>query len=447
MSFPAYKDYVDSTINWLPKQPSQWRTKPVKAIATINDDTLSEAADPELEIEYVDIGSVSLENGIEKKEAMSFGESPSRARRLPREGDVLVSTVRTYLKAIAPVTSQTSNLVCSTGFAVIRPKPELEPGFLKYALQEEHFIQEVISRSTGVSYPAINASDIGRIKICLPCRGEQLTIASFLDRETAKIDALIAEQERLIELLQEKRQAFISHAVSKGLNPNAPMKDSGVEWLGEVPEHWAIRTIGYCCRKITYGFTNPMPTEDDGPYMLTANDINEGDISFQHCRRTGEKEFNKELTEKSKPMDGDILLTKDGTLGRCAVFRQQEIPACINQSVALIRIDPRQIKSDFLQSALSCARYQEKMLFDAGGTTIKHIYISRLSSMRSAIPPLDEQEQLSEVIHKENSYFLVLINTSKKTVDLLKERRSALISAAVTGQIDVRGLVTQEETV
>jgi type I restriction enzyme S subunit len=155
--------------------------------------------------------------------------------------------VRTYLKAIAPVVNPPSNLVASTGFAVVRPRHELEPGFLKYALQEEHFIQQVISRSTGVSYPAINASDVAKISLNLPGSSEQLAIATFLDHETAKIDALIAEQQRLIELLQEKRQAVISHAVTKGLNPDAPMKDSGVEWLGEVPEHWGLITLGRLC--------------------------------------------------------------------------------------------------------------------------------------------------------------------------------------------------------
>ena len=184
---------------------------------------------PDQEIEYVDIGSVSLANGIERTETMSFGDAPSRARRIPRNGDVLVSTVRTYLKAIAPVVSPPSNLVASTGFAVIRSRNSLQPDFLKYALQEEHFIQQVISRSTGVSYPAINASEIAKIPLCLPDPTEQQAIATFLDRETAKIDALIFEQKRLIELLQEKRQAVISHAVTKGLNPDAPMKDSGVE--------------------------------------------------------------------------------------------------------------------------------------------------------------------------------------------------------------------------
>jgi type I restriction enzyme S subunit len=243
MSFPRYPAYKPSGVEWLGEVPEHWEEKPLKTVTSINDEVLSESVSTDHEIEYVDISSVSLANGIERTESVIFGDAPSRARRIPRDGDVLVSTVRTYLKAIAPVVSPPSNLVASTGFAVVRPQRGIHPGYLKYALQEEHFIQQVISRSTGVSYPAINASDIARIPLSLPKQSEQLAIATFLDHETAKIDALIAEQQRLIELLQEKRQAVISHAVTKGLNPDVPMKDSGVEWLGEMPEHWEVVRI------------------------------------------------------------------------------------------------------------------------------------------------------------------------------------------------------------
>jgi type I restriction enzyme S subunit len=214
MRLSPYSEYEPSPVSWLPHQPKGWQAKPLKVVASINDETLPETTNPEDEIQYVDIGSVSLTKGIEKTETMTFGSAPSRARRIPRVGDVLVSTVRTYLKAIAPVQGQPENLVASTGFAVVRAKTEAQPGFLKYALQEEHFIQEIISRSTGVSYPAINASDVGRVFLCVPSKEEQLAIASFLDRETAKIDALMAEQQRMVELLKERRSALISAAVT-----------------------------------------------------------------------------------------------------------------------------------------------------------------------------------------------------------------------------------------
>jgi hypothetical protein len=256
---------------------------------------------------------------------MPFGEAPSRARRIPRDGDVLVSTVRTYLKAIAPVASPASNMVASTGFAVARPGPDLQPGFLKYALQEEHFIQQVISRSTGISYPAINASDIARISLCMPGSSEQQAIATFLDRETAKIDALIAEQQRLIALLQEKRQAVISHAMTKGLNSDAPMKNSGVKWLGEVPEHWEILEISKITSKITNGYVGPTRDIliDEGIPYIQATHIKRGCINFDsNYYVTAEWSANH---AKSVLREGEVLVVQTGAgTGEVGLVSAQE---------------------------------------------------------------------------------------------------------------------------
>lgn len=250
-----------------------------------------------------------------------------------------------------------------------------------------------------------------------------------------KIDGLVAEQERLIALLKEKRQAVISHAVTKGLNTNAPLKDSGIEWLGQIPAHWDMRTVGYLCEKISYGFTNPMPTADDGPFMLTANDIGDRRIRYETARRTEAEAFTTLLTDKSRPQPGDILLTKDGTLGRVAVFDGKE--ACINQSVASLR-PAKGISSEFLAHALADGVYQARMIYEAGGTTIKHIYISRLAKMPMATPPSDEIDELVVFCNEQHEIAANLESSAQSAITLLQERRAALISAAVTGKIDVR---------
>lgn len=221
MSLPKYPEYKDSGVAWPRIIPEPWKVARLMWAASCNDDTLPEETPADYSIEYVDIGSVSLDFGIERTEALAFRDAPSRARRRVRDGDVIVSTVRTYLKAIAPIVAPSENLIVSTGFAVVRPQSALNPGFTKFVVQAGGFVDEVISRSTGVSYPAINASELMRIEIPVPSLEEQTAIATFLDRETSKIDALIAEQERLIALLAEKRQATISHAVTRGLNPDA----------------------------------------------------------------------------------------------------------------------------------------------------------------------------------------------------------------------------------
>ncbi len=203
-----------SGIEWLGDVPEHWEISPLKYVATHNDEVLDEITAPDTEIVYVDISSVDGVNGIKTKETMLFSDAPSRARRRVRHGDVIVSTVRTYLKAIARIRDPEENLIASTGFAVIRPRGELTPDFLGHLLFASYFIEQVIARSTGVSYPAINASALVAIPVTVPPPDEQTKIAAFLDRETAKYDTLTAEAQHAIDLLQERRTALISAAVT-----------------------------------------------------------------------------------------------------------------------------------------------------------------------------------------------------------------------------------------
>ncbi len=204
----------DSGVAWLGEVPAGWEVKPLKHLACINRSVLSESTDPDYEFDYVDIGSVSEGSGITKTERMKFSSAPSRARRLVQEGDAIISTVRTYLRAIAPIKGNAGNLVVSTGFCVVSPRDELKPAYCSYLLQAPFFVETVVAQSVGVSYPATNASDIANISISVPPLKEQKQIAAFLDRETEKIDALIEKCETAIGLLKERRTALISAAVT-----------------------------------------------------------------------------------------------------------------------------------------------------------------------------------------------------------------------------------------
>ena len=202
-----------SGVQWLGKIPEHWKAKRLKFVASINDDTLSKSEDPLRPIAYVDISSVDSILGIIKLEEMVFEDAPSRARRLVHDGDTIVSTVRTYLRAIAPVSAPPPEMVVSTGFAVIRPYM-MDPGFASWVLREHGIVEEIVARSTGVSYPAINASRIGDLPVPLPPSDEQEAIANYLDQETERIDALVEKQQLLIERLKEYRSALIKAAVT-----------------------------------------------------------------------------------------------------------------------------------------------------------------------------------------------------------------------------------------
>ncbi|EIU4988423.1 MULTISPECIES: restriction endonuclease subunit S [Pseudomonas] len=233
MTYTPYKKYKSTDCAWLKEIPEHWSIKRIKNVATYNDDTLDEKADPDFEIDYVDISSVTLAGGIEKSEAMLFEKSPSRARRKVKHGDIIVSTVRTYLKAIAPISNPPENMIVSTGFAVIRPKENLHSGFAGYLLQSNGFVGEVVANSVGVSYPAINASDLVRIEAVEPPMEEQAIIARFLDFKIAQIDTLIrsmggsaeieknAKKKSMVSLLQEYRSAMITNAVTGQIDVRA----------------------------------------------------------------------------------------------------------------------------------------------------------------------------------------------------------------------------------
>ena len=195
--------------------PENWSIKRLKYVATYNDEKLSEKTDEDKEIRYVEISDVSLLSGIELVSQMTFGESPSRARRIARGGDILVSTVRTYLRAIATVDeSSQEGLVASTGFCVVRPADEVDGGFLGWAVKSEPFIAEVVSRSVGASYPGINADDLAKIEVPIPPIETQKKIASFLDEESAKIDVLVEKVNKMLGLLEEYRSALITSSVT-----------------------------------------------------------------------------------------------------------------------------------------------------------------------------------------------------------------------------------------
>lgn len=184
----------------------------LKYVAEINPNSLPDDTDPQLEIRYVDISSVGQGRLVAEPTTMNFSDAPLRARRLVKHNDTIVSTVRTYLKAVWPVEGPTDNLVVSTGFAVVSPH-SVDPRYLSWYLQSDVFLDQVTARSVGVSYPAIDATSLGEIGIRLPSIAEQREIADFLDAETSRLDSLIAQERRLLELLQERRQTSLTAAI------------------------------------------------------------------------------------------------------------------------------------------------------------------------------------------------------------------------------------------
>lgn len=203
----------DSGVEWIGEIPQEWYVDRLKYCANLDSEKLSEKTDPEYAFNYIDISSVTEYGGIGGTQEMTFEKSPSRARMVVHDGDTIISTVRTYLKAIAYIDGLEDH-ICSTGFCVVTPNEKLHPKFGYYLMQSDYFVQKIVSESVGVSYPAISSTEIGNMSIAIPVPEEQARIAYYLDTKCAEIDALISANEATIKKLKEYRQSIIYEAVT-----------------------------------------------------------------------------------------------------------------------------------------------------------------------------------------------------------------------------------------
>ena len=441
--YQKYAEYKDSGVEWLGEIPSHWDSKPLKYLCTYNDEVLTETISSDTEIQYIDIGSVSATEGISHIETMLFKDAPSRARRIVKDGDVIVSTVRTYLEAIAPIDNPPENLIVSTGFAVIRPNKNLYKGYAAYCLRAKGFIKEVVARSVGVSYPAINSSDLVNIAVPSIAYSEQTKIANFLDHETAKIDSLIAKQEKLIELLKEKRQAVISHAVTKGLNPDVAMKDSGVEWLGQVPEHWVRYAIKNLCYVNDGNHGEEYPTEADfvengeGVPFIRAGDFEDFRVVSKNLRYISHEKNNS--MRKGRLQENDILFVNRGaTIGKLCIIDNAYAGSNLNSQIAYLRADKTLVDYRYLTYFLSSLYTQTNIVSSIYGGALPQYPIQNIINLDVWSGGLEEQSMIADYLDEQVQIIVYLIGKCELAIKLLQERRTALISAAVTGKIDVR---------
>lgn len=407
----------------------RWPKCRLKHVASINDEVLSKTTDPDWELEYVDISNVSNKGRIAGIQRYSFERAPSRARRIVRDGDIIVSTVRTYLKAVARIKDPPDNMIVSTGFAVVRPGQDLDHNFASYALQSEDFIEQVVAESQGISYPAITSERLGCIPVSLPPREKQPAIADYLDRETARIDELVAEKEKMLALLEEKRNALITRAVTRGLDPKATMKDSGVAWLGGFPNTWTQERA-----KVLFSVRDER-SEDGTEELLTVSHLT------GVTPRAGKDVFmfkaeSQEGYKKCYP--GDFVVnTLWAWMGAMGIVRE---PGIVSPDYHVYVTGPRYLPDYFDYLCRSGPFVAEVNRHSKGVWSSRlRLYPEVFFNIRLPVPPPEEQRAIVEALNTELSEARELETALKQSINLLTERRTALITAAVTGQIDVVG--------
>jgi len=433
MSFPKYPEYKDSGVEWLGEVPTPWRLRPfwtlfrrTKRTGYVEEQLLSV---------YRDHGVVPKASRDDNNNKSSDDLSPYQ---LVAPGDLAINKMKAWQGSVA--ISEHRGIV-SPAYFVYEATHSENPRYLHYLFRSPRYITGYLSLSKGIRVNQwdLEPQDHSRMPVVLPSSAEQTAIATFLDQETAKIDALVAEQAKLIALLQEKRQAVISHAVTKGLDPNVPMKDSGVEWLGEVPVHWVVGGLTRFIGPVV-DYRGRTPTKvDEGIFLVTARNIRDGRIDYEASEEYVDPDSAASLLARGKPEIDDLLFTMEAPLGQAALIDRTDI--ALAQRVVKFRGVPNLMRNGYLLYWLMSTGCQNRLETLATGSTALGIKASKLGMIECLAPPLDEQDSIVALIKRETAKLETLMTEARTAITLLQERRTALISAAVTGQIDVRGLV------
>ncbi len=426
MTFLRYPAYKDSGVAWLGEIPAHWDAIRLKHTANIINERLD--AKPEDSI-YLGLENIETQTGRLLIEATA--EQVESVVGVFQAGDVLFGKLRPYLaKVVLPDFSG----VCTTELLAIRPSQRGYGRFLLYQLLSKPTINLIDSYTYGSKMPRVNAEQISNTVFTLPPIEEQHTIAAFLDAETARIDTLVAKQVSLITTLQEKRRALISHVVTKGLDPAAPMKDSGVPWLGEVPKHWEILKTRRITIEHKQGYYTEQSYIDEGVKLIRITDIDDsaninfGNMPFVQVTPDSEDAFSVG--------QGDFLFARSGTIGRFGIVQYPERSVFASY---LIRFRFNAY-TEFLRYSFKSQAFQEGLLRLLHGGANHNVHAEDIKEQYITLPPISEQTAIADYLDQETAQIDTLITKAQEMIAVLREHRTALVAAAVTGQIDVRRL-------
>ena len=452
MSLPRYPKYKESGVAWLGEVPGHWEVKRVRFVAELNP-SKSELTNVsrDTSVSFVPMDAIGEDGSLSLDKEKPISEVETGYTYF-RNGDVTVAKITPcYENGKGALMHGLLNGIGfgTTELIVARPKANQITGtYLHYIFISPDFRGLGESHMYGAGGQKRVPDDFIRdFATAFPPVAEQTQIAAFLDRETVKIDELVAEQRRLMALLKEKRQAVISHAVTRGLNPDAPLKPSGIEWLGDVPEHWDVQRIKYLARTIEQGWSpqcEGFPAEAEGEWgVLKVGCVNGG---------TFRPSENKLLPPDLQPIPAlaisrnDLMISRANTrelVGGAAVAEHDYPTLMLCDKLYRIRFDTKQACPQFVCFYLGSTVVRGQIELEATGASASMVNIGQSVIMELVIaaPPFEEQRDIVQALDRELSKLNTLTIEAQRAVTLLQERRTALISAAVTGQIDVRGVV------
>lgn len=437
--YQAYSEYKETHLEWLQKIPTHWE---IKRLKYLGEAIIGLTYSPDDVVDNEHEGTLVLRSSNVQNKALVFDDNVYVNKSIPehlitRKGDILICArngSRSLIGKNAKIDERAAGMTFGAFMSVFRSKYNdyLSKVFNSalFEYQSGTFLTATINQLT--------TANLNSFEVPLPPELERTTIANFLDHETAKIDILIEKQQQLIKLLREKRQAVISHAVTKGLNAQVPMKDSGVEWLGEVPEHWQIVPLKYLCT-FSGGGT---PTKDNLSYWTngTVPWVSPKDMKSFWIDKTQDYVTEIAMKESSTNFvdEGALLMVvRSGILQRTIPIAINTVPVTMNQDMKALKFNDRidvQYAAGFILGSV------DSLLLDwsKDGATVESIEYEYLANGFFPVPPKQEQQAIISFINKQQSTFQTLEDKALLGIKLLSERRTALISAAVTGKIDVR---------
>lgn len=420
--YRAYPAYKGSGIEWIGQVPEHWKVARVKRLASLRNERRNDVSTDTI---YIGLEDVEAGSGQYKPTNGSSRQSEDSTVGIFYEGDVLYGKLRPYLRKA--IISEMAGC-CSTEFLVLRAE-KTEPRWLQEWLLTPDVTHQIESGCEGAKMPRADWGHIGSIEVVYPDQPEQAKILTTLDRETARIDALVEKKNRFIELLKEKRQALITHAVTKGLDPNVKMKDSGVEWIGLVPEHWDVKPF--------FALVTELNRKNVGLVETNILSLSYGNIiqkpETRNMGLTPESYETYQIVESGETVFRFTDLQNDKHSLRSALVTQRGIITS-----AYMAVKPHSIDSTYfawlMRSYDLC-----KVFYAMGGGLRQSLKFEDVRRLPVLIPPVDEQSAITNTINAGTARIDALVEKTEQSITLLKERRAAFITAAVTGQIDLRG--------
>ncbi|WP_110114481.1 restriction endonuclease subunit S [Bacillus sp. CGMCC 1.16541] len=425
-----YSKYKESGLDWIKQVPYDWKISRLKYVSDI---VMGQSPSSD-EVSDIEVGAPFLQGNAEFGQYYPLPKLYCKSTNKVSEVDDILFSVR------APVGAMNiSNQVYAIGRGLCAIRPKEKNRYLWYLIQYAKV--EMNSKLKGSTFESVTTEDVKNLVTLVPSEAEQKNIANFLNEKTSEIDSLIADKEKLIELLEEKRQAIITEAVTKGLNPNVKMKDSGVEWIGEIPEHWKIKKIKHLSTYVGSGKTpkggGEIYTNEGVMFLRSMN------VHFEGLRLNDIVYINPEIDDDMKSTrvkSQDILLNITGaSIGRTCIVPANFPPANVNQHVCIIRPGKSKIVPALLSKIMGSQIVQEQIIMAQNGSSREGL---NFPQVRNLLLPLsdsiEEQRYISKYIEKQTKELYSSIMDIKEQIGKLKEYRQSLIYEAVTGKIDVR---------